>query len=101
MGRRRVLKTVEQLECILVCMAAGIPLSQIRRVFAISSDAVQKIKSGQWFRTYTIEGNHVRRHWRKRTDEEKFGAKARCPGCGGMVYMPCRVCSLKKALGLG
>jgi hypothetical protein len=29
-------------------------------------------------------------------DEEPVGPPARCPGCGGFVYMPCLLCNLRK-----
>ncbi len=29
---------------------------------------------------------------------EPTGPPQRCPGCGGLVYMPCRLCHLRKAL---
>lgn len=28
-------------------------------------------------------------------DEEPAGPPARCPGCGGLVYMPCLLCKLR------
>jgi hypothetical protein len=27
---------------------------------------------------------------------EPLGPLARCPGCGGLVYMPCRLCTVRK-----
>ncbi len=32
--------------------------------------------------------------------EEPAGPPERCPGCGGMVYMPCRLCRARKKLGV-
>jgi hypothetical protein len=29
------------------------------------------------------------------------GPPLRCPGCGGMVLMPCLLCRLRKGLGIG
>ena len=29
--------------------------------------------------------------------DEPAGPPARCPGCGGMVYMPCRLCRVQQA----
>ncbi len=31
-------------------------------------------------------------------DEESAGPAARCPGCGGMVYLPCRLCRMRRTL---
>jgi transcriptional regulator with XRE-family HTH domain len=30
--------------------------------------------------------------------EEPEGPAERCPACGGMVYMPCRLCMVRKAI---
>jgi hypothetical protein len=30
--------------------------------------------------------------------EEPAGPPARCPGCGGKVYMPCRLCRTRQAI---
>jgi hypothetical protein len=39
----------------------------------------------------------LRRRQRKALEEE-LPPPARCPGCGGMVYMPCRLCRLRAFL---
>ena len=28
--------------------------------------------------------------------EEPLGPRQRCPGCGGVVYMPCRLCRVRR-----
>jgi hypothetical protein len=30
--------------------------------------------------------------------EQPTGPPERCPGCGGLVYMPCRLCRVRKAV---
>jgi hypothetical protein len=48
-------------------------------------------------RTVTGIAAEVRRRQRK-VLEEALPPPARCPGCGGMVYMPCRLCRLRTFL---
>ena len=31
--------------------------------------------------------------------EEPTGPPRRCPGCGGLVYLPCRLCHVRKLVG--
>jgi hypothetical protein len=31
--------------------------------------------------------------------EQPAGPPRRCPGCGGLVYMPCRLCHVRKLVG--
>jgi transcriptional regulator with XRE-family HTH domain len=33
---------------------------------------------------------------RKERDEEPVGRIARCAGCGGRVYLPCRLCKVRR-----
>ena len=34
-------------------------------------------------------------------DEPPLGPPRRCPGCGGMVYLPCRLCRMRRRLAAG
>ena len=35
---------------------------------------------------------------REEEPEEPAGPPRRCPGCGGIVYLPCRLCGVRKLL---
>jgi transcriptional regulator with XRE-family HTH domain len=59
---------------------------KIARVLGVSRGTVGAIATGRRPDFGRLHGA---------TEEEEFaptGPPARCPGCGGMVYMPCRLC---------
>jgi hypothetical protein len=61
---------------------------QIARLLGVSRNSVGAVASGK--RDYVLAGA---------CDDgpaETAGPPARCPGCGGLVYMPCLLCQLRK-----
>ncbi len=65
---------------------------RIARMLGISRGTVGAIATGK-------RPDHEARR-RKREAEglpQPAGPPRRCPGCGGMVYLPCRACAVRKA----
>jgi transcriptional regulator with XRE-family HTH domain len=66
---------------------------QIARLTGVSRGTVGSIASGKRPDYETLRRS-------EETDwEEPAGPPERCPGCGGMVYMPCRLCHAMKSRG--
>ncbi len=94
MGGVNKIKTVEQLECILICLKAGMPILSVARVFKVSKDIIRLLINGDYFRKYKFDGGKIIRA------NHRSGGKARCPKCRASVYLPCRLCKLRKDLNL-
>jgi transcriptional regulator with XRE-family HTH domain len=58
---------------------------KIAKLLGMSRGTVNTIAAGKW-------------RDRERCDEvmDVMGPPERCPSCGGMVYMPCRLCEVRK-----
>jgi hypothetical protein len=74
-------------------LAQGMPQRQIARELGVSRSTVQQILSGEW------TGFREQEPLPEPIDDGAI--TERCPGCGGMVYMPCRACQLRGGLELG
>lgn len=61
---------------------------KIARAVGISRGTVAGIASGQ-------RPDYTALRARREDPLEPAGPPARCPGCGGMVYLPCRLCHVK------
>ena len=70
----------------------GLGQRKIAELAGVSRGTVRSIASGT---RPDYESLH-----RPRDDdrEESLGPAVRCPGCGGMAIMPCRLCSVRKAM---
>lgn len=65
------------LDAVLRRLNHGEPISQIARDLAIDRRSVRRLRDGE----------HV--------SQQKGPRKKRCPGCGGKVLMPCRLCAIR------
>ena len=64
---------------------------KIARAVGISRATVGGIASGK------RPDYEARQRARALAANEPLGPLARCPGCGGLVYMPCRLCTVRKS----
>jgi hypothetical protein len=74
------LETVEEIKRL---GRARRPIRQISRLTGVSRGTVAAILEGRW---------RARSRKRKPPEEPPSGPFRRCPGCGGMVLMPCQAC---------
>jgi transcriptional regulator with XRE-family HTH domain len=65
---------------------------KVARIAGVSRGTVGAIVSGK-----RQDRKKVESPWDKDLEEPE-GPAERCPGCGGMVYMPCRLCLVRKYL---
>jgi hypothetical protein len=63
---------------------------KIAILLGVSRGTVGSIASGRHRNSDASPGLH------DNEPEEPTGPPARCPGCGGLVYMPCLLCRLRK-----
>ncbi len=63
---------------------------KIAKAVGISRATVGAIASGR-------RPDYEARRRARASQVEPLGPLARCPGCGGLVHMPCRLCSLRNA----
>ena len=63
---------------------------KIAKAVGISRATVGGIASGK-------RPDYEARQRARAVASEPLGSLARCPGCGGLVYMPCRLCTVRKA----
>lgn len=68
---------------------------KIARMTGVSRGTVGAIARGERRDYHTSDGNGG-----KEVDEPP-GPAQRCPNCGGMVYMPCRLCRVRTLLANG
>lgn len=61
---------------------------KIARAVGVSRGVVSIIASGK-------RPDYEARRLRNRVDQEPLGPIERCPGCGGRVYTPCRLCRVR------
>lgn len=64
---------------------------KIARAVGISRATVSAIASGR-------RPDYQARRLARASELEPLGPLARCPGCGGMVYSPCRLCRVREFL---
>jgi transcriptional regulator with XRE-family HTH domain len=64
---------------------------QIARLMGVSRGTVGAIAAGKR-PDYQARQDLAKEQW-----EEPTGPPVRCPGCGGMVYMPCVLCRARNA----
>ncbi len=67
----------------------GLSQRKIAKMVGISRATVGAIADG------TRPDYEARRHARQEDYPETLGPLARCGGCGGMVYTPCRLCRVR------
>ena len=86
-------------------MLASSMVKEIRRLLAEGNFSQRKIARLTGVSRGTIgaiaSGKRPDYELRPRTDDEferPAGPPRRCPTCGGMVYMPCRLCTLRRQL---
>jgi transcriptional regulator with XRE-family HTH domain len=75
-------------------LAAG-EMSQraIARILGISRGTVDAIAAGK-----RPDYEAIRRSRQENeTGDEPIGPPMRCPTCGGLVYMPCRLCAVRRS----
>ena len=63
---------------------------KIARAIGISRATIGAIAAGR-------RPDYEARERARASELEPWGPLARCPGCGGMVYSPCRLCRVRKA----
>lgn len=77
-------------------------VKEVRRLLAegrLSQRAVAKVAGVSRGSVALIaQGRRPDYATRQRDDDRPSGPLRRCPGCGGMVDMPCRVCGLRVLL---
>jgi transcriptional regulator with XRE-family HTH domain len=64
---------------------------KIARVVGVSRGTVCAIARGKRL-------DRKARRNEKEAEERPLGPPERCPGCGGLVHLPCRACRLRKRL---
>jgi transcriptional regulator with XRE-family HTH domain len=64
---------------------------RIAKIVGVSRAVVGEIAAG------TRPDYEARRLAREEELHEPLGPKARCPSCGGTVYLPCRLCKIRAA----
>jgi transcriptional regulator with XRE-family HTH domain len=64
---------------------------EIARLMGISRGSISAIASGRR-PDYESLGQAEQEEW------QPDGPPARCPGCGGMVYLPCLLCRVREAV---
>lgn len=74
-------------------IATGVAHREVARRIRISRATVGLIAHGKRVLRGPAKEEYNIRIWN--------GPEERCPGCGGMVYMPCLVCGLKAELSSG
>jgi len=69
----------------------GIGQRKIAALLGISRGTVRSIATGK-------RPDYASRPRPVEDDEEMLGPVLRCPGCGGMTIMPCRLCAVRHAM---
>ena len=82
------------IDCIQKLLAEG-KLSQrkIAKKVGVSRGTVASVAGGR-----RPDYEQLRRRRRQEQEPLPLGPLARCPECGGMVYMPCRLCQMRSQL---
>lgn len=63
---------------------------EIARRTGVSRATVGSVAMGRRPDYEQLEQERAAQHWRPQ------GPPRRCPGCGGLVYLPCRLCRLRE-----
>lgn len=82
--------TIEEIQRLLG--QGDVSQREIARRIGVSRGTVAAVARGEYPRT---------RPKTQIEDDTPSGPPQRCPGCGGNVYMPCRLCRVRAALAKG